>query len=138
MTPPPRAWSPKPEIAVLAWVLMVVAAGAAVLVDDRPGRLLLGLAAVVLGVAALFATVSRPRLTADQDGVTVRGLTGRKQWRWAEVNVRLVHTRRLGRDSQSVELDADNAAEPDLVVLGWFDLGTDPRDVVDALLELRT
>jgi apolipoprotein N-acyltransferase len=138
VTPAARSWSPKVEIAALAWVLAVVIAVVAVFTDDRPGRLLLGLVAVVLAAAGLFTTVVRPRLAADSEGVTVRGITGRKRWRWAEVNVRLAVTRRLGREVATVELDAENAAEPDLVVLGWFDLGTDPRDVVESLLELRT
>jgi len=138
VTPPARSWSPKAEVAALAWVLAAVMAAVAITIDDRPGRLLLGLVAAVLVAVALFTTVVRPRLTANHDGVTVRGLTGRRQWRWGEVNVRLAHTRRLGREVATVELDAENAAQPDLVVLGWFDLGADPRDVVEALLELRT
>jgi hypothetical protein len=81
----------------------------------------------------LFGTVARPRLAADAAGITVRSLTGRRHWNWADVTVRLVHTRRLGRDMPTVELDAD----PDLVVLGWLDLGADPADVVDAISALR-
>jgi hypothetical protein len=68
----------------------------------------------------------------------VRGLTGSRHWSWAEVNVRLAHTRRLGRDVAAVEVDADNAEVPALVILGRLDLGADPEDVVAALLELRT
>jgi hypothetical protein len=138
VTPPARSWSPKVEIAALAWALAAGMALAAVLTDDRPGQLLLGLVAAALAAAGLFTSVVRPRLTADHEGVSVRGLAGRRQWRWGEVNVRLAVTRRLGREVATVELDAEHAAEPDLVVLGWFDLGADPRDVVDALLELRT
>jgi hypothetical protein len=54
------------------------------------------------------------------------------------VNVRLVRTRRLGREVATIEVDAENAEPPDLVVLGRFDLGADPEDVVDELLALRT
>lgn len=137
-TPTTRSWAPKVELAVLAWVLAFIAAAWAVYTDDPPGRVLTGAVALMLALAGLFGVVARPRLAAGPLGVTVRGLTGRRSWPWAEVNVRLVRTRRLGRDVATLELDADNAAEPALVVLGRLDLGADPEDVVDALLELRT
>lgn len=137
-SPTARTWAPKIELAALAWALAVAAALFAVFTDDPPGRVLLTAAALVLALAGLFGVVVRPRLAADPRGVTVRGLTGSRTWTWAEVNVRLVRTRRLGRDVATVEFDADNAEEPALVVLGRLDLGTDPEDVVDALLELRT
>ena len=133
-----RTWAPKVELTVLAWVLAAAAAGVAVFTDDPPGRVLLGTVALFLATAGLFGVVARPRLAADPTGLTVRGLTGSRSWTWAEVNVRLVRTRRLGRDTSSLELDADHAEVPALVVLGRLDLGADPEDVVDALLELRT
>ncbi|MPZ85894.1 MAG: PH domain-containing protein [Actinophytocola sp.] len=136
--PTARTWAPKIELAALAWALAVAAALWAAFADDPPGRVLLGTVALVFALAGLFGVVARPRLTADPDGVTVRGLTGRRRWTWAEVNVRLVRTRRLGRDVATIELDADNAVEPALIVLGRLDVGTDPEDVVAALLELRT
>jgi hypothetical protein len=125
-------------MAVLAWVLAVAAGGWAAFADDPPGRVLLGAVAVLLAVAGVFTTVARPRLAADHEGIAVRGLTGTRRWTWAEVNVRLVRTRRLGRDSATLEVDAENAEPPALVVLGRFDLGADPEDVVDELLTLRT
>jgi Bacterial PH domain len=137
-TPTARTWAPKAELAAVAWVLAVAVGVVAVFTDDPPGRVLLGAVALLLAAAGLYGSVVRPRLAADPTGVTVRGLTGRHTWTWAEVNVRLVRTRRLGRDTATLELDADNAEVPALVVLGWLDLGTDPQDVVDALLELRT
>jgi PH (Pleckstrin Homology) domain-containing protein len=137
-SPSARTWAPKVEIVVLTWVLTVLAAGWAVLTDDPPGRVLLGAVAVLLALAGLHATVARPRLSADQDGVAIRGLTGSRRFPWAEVNVRLVRTRRLGRDSSALEVDADNAEPPTLVVLGRLELGADPEDVVDELLALRT
>lgn len=114
-----------------------MAAGAAAgvfLTGDAPGRVLLAVAALLLVFVGMFGTIARPRLLADSGGITVRGLTGSRHWSWAQVNVRLVHTRRFGREVPTVELDAD----PDLVVLGWLDLGTDPADVIDAIRALRT
>ena len=129
-----RSWSPHPPLVAIAWLLAVGAFGWALLTDDKPGRVLLGVAALLLTVTGLFGTVARPRLHADAEGVTVRGLTRRRHWAWSEVNVRLVHTRRLGRELPTVELDA----ESDLVVLGWLDLGADPVDVVEAIRAIRT
>ena len=123
---------------VLAWVLAVAAGTWAAITDDPPGRVLIAVVALLLALAALFATVARPRLAADHDGIAVRGLTGTRRWRWGEVNVRLVRTRRLGRDSATVEVDAEGAEPPALVVLGRLDLGADPEDVVEELLALRT
>jgi hypothetical protein len=128
------SWAPHPGLVGIGWVLAAGAGAWAFLANDAPGRLLLAVAAIVLALGGLFGTVARPRLAADAGGITVRGLTGRRHWRWADVNVRLVRTRRLGRDLPWVELDAD----PDLVVLGWLDLGADPVDVIDAIRALRT
>jgi hypothetical protein len=125
-------------VVALAWVLAVAAAAWAALADDPPGRVLLGVVALLLALTGLYTTVARPRLAADQEGIAVRGLTGTRRWTWAEVNVRLVRTRRLGRESATLEVDAEHAEEPDLVVLGRFDLGADPEDVVEELLALRT
>ncbi|HEV8557934.1 MAG TPA: PH domain-containing protein [Actinophytocola sp.] len=132
--PETRSWAPIPALVGLAWVLAAGVVGWVLLTDDAPGRLLLGVVALVLFLLGLFGTVARPRLAADQTGITVRGLLSRRRWAWAEVNVRLAHTRRFGRVVTTIELDAD----PDLVVLGRLDLGADPVDVMDAILALRT
>lgn len=129
-----HSWAPRAPLVGLAWVLAVAAAAWVILSDDLPGRVLLTVAAIALALLGLFGTVARPRLAADADGITVRGLTARRHWSWAEVTVRLAHTRRLGREVATVEIDA----ESDLVVLGWFDLGADPVDVVEAVQALRT
>ena len=136
--PTARSWAPKAELAAIACVLAVLAAAWAWFTDDPPGRVLLGTVALMLAAAGLFGVVVRPRLTADADGVVVRGLTSARRYSWAEVNVRLVRTRRLGRDVATLELDAEHAEPPQLVVFGKLDLGADPEDVVDALLRMRT
>jgi hypothetical protein len=123
---------------VLAWALAAAAGSWALFTDDPPGRVLLGAVALLLAGAGVFTLVARPRLAADNEGIAVRGLTGTRRWTWAEANVRLVRTRRLGRETSTLEVDAENADPPALVVLGRFDLGTDPEDVVEALIELRT
>jgi hypothetical protein len=52
---------------------------------------------------------------------------------WAEARVRLRTTPRLGRDTVTLEIDS----EDHLVVLGWLDLGEDPREVLHVLSTLR-
>lgn len=131
-------WSPQLAAVAVGWALSAAALAAALLLDDRKGALLLVLAAAALALLALFGTVARPRLRADHTGVAVRGLLRTRRWAWREVNVRLVRTRRLGRETTAVELDADNAEPPALVLLGRLDLGADPEDVAEALVRLRT
>lgn len=139
MSPPTtRTWAPRTELTAVAWLLAAAAGAWALFADDPPGRVLMGAVALLLAFTGLYWLVVRPRLAADARGVTVRGLGGSRTWSWGEVNVRLVRTRRLGRDAATIELDAEHADEPALVVLGRLDLGADPEDVVDALLELRT
>ncbi|PPK68116.1 PH domain-containing protein [Actinokineospora auranticolor] len=136
MTPEDNShqWAPETRVVTLAWLLTAVFAVVAVLLGDPRGTVLSVVAALLLAALALFGTFARPRLAADSNGLTVRGLTGSRTWRWGEVNVRLVRTRRLGRESSAVEIDAD----PALVLLGRLDLGAEPEDVVEALVRLRT
>ncbi|NRN63997.1 PH (Pleckstrin-likey) domain-containing protein [Kibdelosporangium sp. 4NS15] len=121
-------------LVAVGWVAAAGGAAWAILTEDTPGRVLVGLATLIAALLALHGTLARPRLTADSNGLILRRFASRRQWAWAEVNVRLVRTRRLGRQVSTLELDA----EDDLVVLGWLDLGVPPEDVADALRELRT
>jgi hypothetical protein len=130
----PRTWSPPALLISVGWVAAAGMALFAVLTSDRPGQILVGVAALVVVLLALHATVARPRLAADSTGLVLRGLTGRRQWAWADVNVRVVRTKRLGRQVSTLELNAGD----DLVVLGWIDLGVAPEDVADVLRDLRT
>jgi hypothetical protein len=127
------SWAPQPKLVALGWVLAAVAGVFALVTGDRPGQVLLAMAAVVLLLAAAHGTFTRPRLHADPTGLTVRGLSGRRHFRWNDVTVRVVRTRRLGRDVATLEIDG----EDDLVVLGYLELGADPEDVADALHRLR-
>jgi hypothetical protein len=112
-------------------------AGAAVfsaLSDSEPmGAILFGLAAIACGAFAAHGTLLRPRLTADFHGISTRTMSGTVKLDWAQARVRLRTTRRLGRDTLTLEIDGDDH----LVVLGWLELGEDPRDVLDVLSALR-
>ncbi|MDT0348352.1 PH domain-containing protein [Pseudonocardia charpentierae] len=134
-------WSPSAGLVGVAWTGAVAAAvwctqliGTA----DVPGLLLAAAATVGLVLAALYGTRARPRLRADGDGVTVRGLTTRTV-PWAQIrDVRAQAVRRWGRDSTMLELDV---VEPDgaerLLVFGRLDLGDDPVDVAEAVRAAR-
>lgn len=140
-----RAWSTPAGLVVLAWVLAGAALAWLVLLQaagsDAPGRLLAAVATVGLVLAAASGTRARPRLAAGPDGLTVRRLTWTMHVPWSRVeDVRVLRTRRLGRETSLLELDLRTTTGEDerLVVLGRLDLGEDPEDVADALAAYRT
>ncbi|AHH93393.1 hypothetical protein GCM10010174_32610 [Kutzneria viridogrisea] len=131
-----RSWSPQVSLVALGWALTAAAVLWVVLsAQDPPGRLLLGVVALLLALLSLHGTVARPRLSADEHGLTVRGLFGRRSWPWPQVRVRVDHLRRLGRTVSSLELTV--LPDEELVILGRLDLGADPVDVVEQLRALR-
>ena len=138
-----QEWSPAVGLVVLAWLLAV---GAAVLCtalwwtgSDPAGGLLAGIAALGAGVAAVFGTRARPRLRADPDGLTVGGLVRPRHHPWPFVtDVRVLRTRRLGRESSLLEVDTVAADGTErLLVFGRLDLGDDPVDVAEAVRAAR-
>lgn len=142
--PPPVhnfRWAPPAALVAVCWL------GAAAAVvwcalggGDPTGRLLAAVSVLVLAAAALFGSRARPRLAADRTGLRVRGLLGTRGFEWAQVSrVRLVNTRRFGRDLPILEIEARGPEDDDdrLLVFGWLDLGTDPREVADTLDILR-
>lgn len=128
-----RTWSTPAPLVAVAWVSALALAAAAFLATDNAGRLLIGLATLLVMYLAAFATIARPRLTADVNGLAVRGFTGTTRLPWHEVKVKLQTTRRLGREQQALELDADDR----LVVLTKLDLGAEPEEVAGVLHALR-
>ncbi len=106
---------------------------ATVITTENAGRLLIGLATLLVTYLAAFATIARPRLSADENGLAVRGFMNTTHLPWHEVKVKLQQTRRLGREQQSLELDAEDR----LVVLTKLDLGADPEEVAGVLHALR-
>ena len=140
----PRHWAaPVPAVVLgllgavglLAWVVLGARTGAL----DAPGRLLLGVAGVVVGVAALAGLRARPRLAAEDDALVVRGPLTTRRWPWARVDaVRVVRMRRLGLPAAYLEIDArDDDGGEHLLVLGRLELGADPTDVAEALQSHR-
>lgn len=129
-------WAAPVALLVVGWVAAAAALAWCVWGSgDAAGRLLAGVAVLVLAGGALFGSLARPRLAATRSGVRVRGLLGRAEFGWSEVSrTRLVHTRRFGRDVPTLELEVRDER---LFVFGRLDLGADPRDVADALEGLR-
>ncbi|MEU7480217.1 PH domain-containing protein [Lentzea sp. NPDC042327] len=128
-----RSWSTPAPLVAAAWVSAALLAFATVITTENAGRLLVGLATLLVSYLAAFASLARPRLSADANGIAVRGFASTTHLAWHEVKVKLQHTRRLGREQQALELDADDR----LVVLTKLDLGADPVEVASVLHALR-
>lgn len=107
---------------------------AAGLATDAMGRFLALVAGLGLLAVAAGDLLRRPRLRADDAGVTARTLTGRIDLPWSQVEaVRVDQRRGVAVRSTLLEIDAGET----LVMLSRRALGADPRDVADALAELR-
>jgi hypothetical protein len=138
-----REWSPALGLVVLGWLGALAAAAWCALLwasyADPAGRLLAAIATVGLLVAALFGTRARPRLRADADGLTVRGLLRSRHYPWPLVReVRVLRVRRFGLRNSLLEVDTvDPAGDERLLVLGRLDLAEDPQDVAPQLLAMR-
>lgn len=138
-----RCWSTPLGAVVAVWVLAVGAAGwLAVLVvtgADPAGRLISGVCALGLALVAASGTRARPRLEAGPDGLTVRRLIRTRHTPWARVDdIRVLRTRRLGRESALLELDLRDTDDGErLIILGRAELGEDPVDVAETLAGLR-
>lgn len=136
-------WSPASALVVAAWCATVVAIAWCVALwltgADAPGRLVAGVTATGLAAWSVWGTRARPRLQADPDGVTVRGFGAAHHHPWPLVqDVRIVHTRRLGRESSLLEIDTTRADGTErLLVFGRLDLAADPEDVAAALMVAR-
>lgn len=128
---------------VIAWIGAFVSLAWCVLAaGDPPGRLLIGVTAAVLAIAALSGTRARPRLTADPEGIGIGGLRGLTRFAWPQVlEVKVVRARRFGREVSTLEIETFGPGDQDvgerLHVFGRLELGAEPEEVGDALLALR-
>lgn len=96
--------------------------------------MLFGIAALALAAAAAHGTFVRPRLAADREVLRIRRAGREIRLTWAETRCRLRTTRRLGRETATLEIESGDR----LFVLGWLELGTDPHEVLDVLSSLRS
>ncbi len=132
----PTSWAPRQNVVVVAWVITLLLLIGAVWVaidGDVGGTVLIGLATIATGALALFATLLRPRLAAGPGGILVRTVSGPRRFSWTDARFHLRTTRRLGRDSTTLEVESGEH----LLVFGRIDLGEDPRDVLDVLTTLK-
>jgi hypothetical protein len=127
-----RQWAPK--TAAVAWVAvggLALAATAASVATDAPGRLLTAVAALGLLVFAAGSWRARPRLALEGGELVYRGWVSNRRLRPADVeSVRVTEFRRLGRKVRLLEIDL---LDDSLLVLSRWDLGGDPAGVLPAL-----
>jgi hypothetical protein len=127
------SWAPRPALVALGFAAALAAAAGAVLDDDKRAVVLFVIAAVVLVALAAYGLFLRPRLSADEHGLRVRTIGGTHRLPWSHAQTQLRTTKRLGRETTTLEISADEQ----LFVFGWLELGEDPRDVLDVLSSMR-
>lgn len=114
--------------ALLALLLCLFEAG------DAPGRLLFGIATVLLATYVATDLIYSPRLTVSEDGLTIRSPFTNAQVPWAQVaGVHAASRTRFGLRSTTLEIDAESV----LAVLSRRALGADPERVAQVVLGYR-
>ncbi|MDR7302000.1 PH domain-containing protein [Haloactinomyces albus] len=133
-----RAWSTPAALAGFGWVLTIAAVLWWLGTPDATDRLFVGILVLVLAAVSAYASLVRPRLEADTDGVTVRSLRGTHSWPWQQVRVLVRHNQRFGRTVETLELEVpEQHRAGGLIVLTKLELGADARDVADQLGRIR-
>ncbi|MFI0445734.1 PH domain-containing protein [Actinomadura sp. 6N118] len=132
-----RSWRvPPPQIVVKCAAALVLAALAALSMDDPQLVFLAGIAALGAAALALRDLLAPVRLTAGADGLTVvNGYAGKRHIPWSDVTaIRVDERQRLLMRTRLLEIETPD----DLHLLSTFDLGEDVRDVEAELLRLNT
>ncbi|MFC8381394.1 PH domain-containing protein [Nocardia sp. NPDC057272] len=110
----------------------------AILAQDGPSRLLIGVAAAAVLAMSTLGIRQRPRLTmvpGPAPRLVVGTLTGPKDYPLDRIDrIRMVSYRRIGRKSSMLEVDVRHEDTERLLIFGRWDLGTNPHDVYDALV----
>lgn len=107
---------------------------ATLITGDAGGRLMLGLATVILLAYVGSDLIFSPRLVASADGLIVNSPMTRARLSWAEVNEVRAPTRiRRGLRNTTLEVDAG----PVLAVLSRRALGADPVEVAELVEAFR-
>jgi hypothetical protein len=131
---PTCRFGPDRRLTLLCAVLAVGAAVFVVLSGDAAGRVLVGVAAALLGGYAVTDVAFWPRLIASGSGLQIRTPTTRTTLPWSDVaDVRVDERSHLGLLSRTLEIDAGTL----LVVFSRRTLGADPREVADLLDAFR-
>ena len=107
---------------------------AVLITSDLGGRLLAGLAAILLLGYVVTDLVFSPRVVASSTGVVINSPLLRARLTWAEIEDVRPDTRlRLGLRSTTLEIDAGAT----LAVLSRRAIGTDPLLAADVILAFR-
>lgn len=123
-------FAPRRDQALATGILGLVAV-ASLVFTDGPGRVLLGLAAVLLVGVSVADLLWVPRLAVSVHGIVVNAPTARRTLDWAAVEaVRVDERSRMGRLSRTLEIDAGEH----LIVLGRHVLGIDPAQARDLIV----
>ena len=126
-------FGPDRRLTALYAALVLIAVGFVVLSGDAAGRVLGGLAAVLLAGYVATDLVFSPRLVANAAGLQVRTPTARALLPWTDVDaIRVDERSHLGLMSRTLEIDAGAV----LVVFSRRTLGADPQVVADLLKSL--
>jgi hypothetical protein len=126
-------WAPPSAgIAACGIVGLLMAIGCVTLITDAPGRVLIGISAAGLILFASATWRARPKLAITSDGLLARGWWRSELLRRPDIKVvRITEFRRIGRKVRLLEIDATDGR---LLVFSRWDLGTDPLQVLDALI----
>lgn len=126
------AWGPRTvKIAGCGGAGTSIAIACVTLDTDTPGCMLAGIAAISLILFAGLSWRARPKLAINPDGLAVQGWFRTQLFGPADIKIiRIIKFRRFGHTVRLLEIEAANG---DLVILSRWDLGTEPREVLDTL-----
>jgi hypothetical protein len=125
---------PDRRYTVLAALGAVAAATACALTTDAPGRLLAGIAALLLAAYVVSDLVFSPRLTASRDGLRIHSPLLRADLPWSVVeDVRADVRSRYGLRSVTLEVDAGET----FAVFSRRALGVEPEEAADLVRAFR-
>lgn len=134
VTAPVLRFGPDRRLTIAAGVGALIALAGTLFSGDAPGRLLFGLAAVLLVGYVVTDRMWSPRLIADTSGLRVRTPFTSTDLSWAEVDdVRADVRIRYGLRSSTLEVDAGEV----LVVFSRRSLGTAPETAAVLLNAMR-
>jgi hypothetical protein len=126
-------FGPDLRFSAVVFLLAVGALVLAITTSDATGRVLFGLATIVLAGYSVGDVLFWPRLTVDASGLRIRTPLERADLAWADVDaIRADVRRRHGLRSVTLEIDAGRT----LVVFSRRALGADPETVAGAVRSL--
>ena len=120
---------------VAATALLAAGLAAVAVLDGGAGRVLFGVAALIVGGESLRGALLRPTLDIGPDGVRVaHGLSRRELLSWADLDTAAVQSRnRRGATAKWLELDTGDR----LVTVPAYRLGATVAEVLTAVESAR-